>query len=131
MNSADRDHLNIIGTTIVRSAIKVHRFLGPGLLESTYQRCHVFELRRKNLRVETEVVLPIRYRDRFIDDGYRVDVIVEDRVVIENKVVDRLLPIHTAQLLTYLKLGGHNLGYLLNWNVKLMRKGIHRFVDRF
>jgi len=131
MNHTDRDRLNVIGTDIVRSAIEVHRLLGPGLLESTYQTCHVMELRKARLWVETEVALPIKYGDRTIDHGYRVDVIVEDCVVIENKAVDRLLPIHTAQLLTYLKLGGYNLGYLLNWNVKLMRKGIYRFVDRF
>ena len=130
MNTPDPDRLNEIGTEIVRAAIRVHRNLGPGLLESAYQTCHVFELRRAGLKVESEVTLPIEYRDRRIDCGYRVDVIVDGAVVIENKVVDRILPIHTAQLITYLKLSGSRLGYMLNWKVKLMKRGIHRFVNR-
>jgi len=131
MKRSDRDHLNSIGTTIVRSAIKVHRILGPGLLESAYQACHVMELRSFGLLVETEVKLPIEYRGKKIESGYRIDVLVERSVVIENKAVDRLLPVHSAQLITYLQLSGKQLGYLLNWNVKVMKKGIHRFVDCF
>ena len=79
--------------------------------------------------METEVTLPIQYRNRRIDNGYRIDVMVESAVVIENKAVDRLLPIHVAQLITYLKLSDKRLGYLLNWNVRLMRRGIYRFVN--
>ncbi|HSN55474.1 MAG TPA: GxxExxY protein, partial [Candidatus Sulfomarinibacteraceae bacterium] len=98
-------------------------------LESTSQVCHVLELRRAGLWVETEVTLPIQYKNRRIDNGYRIDVMVESAVVIENKAVDRLLPIHAAQLITYLKLSDKRLGYLLNWNVRLMRRGIYRFVN--
>jgi len=117
-----------IGSMVVDSAIRVHRDLGPGLLESTYQTCLALELRRSGLKVDTEVKLPVEYKGHRIEVGYRIDMIVDDVVAIENKAVERLLPIHTAELLTYLELSGIWLGFLLNWNVKLMRRGIHRFV---
>jgi GxxExxY protein len=117
-----------IGSMVVDSAIQVHRELGPGLLESTYQACLAMELRRAALRVQTEVKLPVEYKGHRIEVGYRIDMIVEGLVVVENKAVERLLPVHTAQLLTYLELSGIWLGFLLNWNVKLMKRGIHRFV---
>jgi len=126
--TADRRRIEWIGRHVVGSAIRVHRALGPGLLESTYQACLAYELREAGLRVDTEMVLPINYSGRYVEAGYRIDMIVGKEVVIENKAVERLLPIHTAQILTYLKLSGNRLGYLLNWNVKLMKKGIHRFV---
>jgi len=93
-----------VATNIVDAAIKVHRALGPGLLESAYQKCLAYELDKRRLRVECKVVLPITYDDQRIDAGYRIDLLVEDCVIIENKTVERLLPIHEAQLLTYLKL---------------------------
>jgi len=117
-----------IGMIVVDSAIQVHRGLGPGLLESTYQACLAMEIRRTGLSVNTEVALPIEYKGHRIEVGYRMDMIIEGVVAIENKAVERLLPIHTAQLLTYLELSGIWLGFLLNWNVKLMKRGIHRFV---
>ena len=126
--ATDRREIEWIGHRVVGSTIGVHRALGPGLLESTYQACLAFELREAGLRVDTEVVLPINYNGRHVEAGYRIDMIVGKEVVIENKAVERLLPIHTAQILTYLKLSGVRLGYLLNWNVKLMKRGIHRFV---
>lgn len=113
---------------IVDTAIKVHIALGPGLLESAYQHCHAYELRKRGRHVLTEVTLPIIYDGQQIDAGYRIDAIVDDLVIIENKTVDSLLPIHQAQLLTYLKLKNCNLGFLLNWNVKLMKHGIRRVV---
>ena len=128
MERNERERLNAVGTEVVRSAIKVHRSLGPGLLESAYQSCLAWELREKGLRVETEVHVPIEYQGQRLDVGYRIDMLVEGAVIIENKVLDRLLPIHTAQILTYLELRGIRLGYLLNWNVTLMKNGIHRFV---
>lgn len=128
MRTVDRKRLNSIGTTIVRSAIKVHRSLGPGLLESTYQSCLAWELRNEGLYVEIEVSLPIDYQGHPLDVGYRIDMLVSELVIIENKALDRLLPVHTAQILTYLELSGNRLGYLLNWNVTLMKNGIHRFV---
>jgi GxxExxY protein len=117
-----------IATIIVDSAIKVHRTLGPGLLESAYQQCHAYELRKHGMRVECELLLPIMYDGLKIDAGYRIDSLVEECIIIENKAIDKLMPIHEAQLLTYLKLRNCRLGFLLNWNVRLMRDGIKRMV---
>ena len=117
------------GRNIVDAAIKIHRTLGPGLLESAYQKCLAYELDKRGLRVESEVVLPVAYDGQRIDAGYRIDMFVEDCVIVENKAVERLLPIHEAQLLTYLKLQDCRLGFLLNWNVPLMKRGIKRMVD--
>ncbi len=122
------DNIEVIATDIVDAAIKVHRALGPGLLESAYQSCLAFELRKRGRNILTEVTLPINYEGQKIDAGYRVDMLVDDLVIIENKVVEALLPIHQAQLLTYLKLKDCHLGFLLNWNVNLMRNGIRRIV---
>ena len=119
-----------VGREVVDGAIKVHRALGPGLLESAYQLCLAHELRKRGLRVETEVVLPVTYDGIQLDAGYRIDMLVEDTVIVENKTVENLLPIHQAQLLTYLKLRDCRLGFLLNWNVTLMKQGIKRMVNR-
>ena len=121
-------NIEAIATDIVDCAIKVHRELGPGLLESAYQHCIAHELRKRNRKVLTEVMLPIVYDRQRIDAGYRIDMLVDDLVIIENKAVQEILPIHMAQLLTYLKLNGNNLGFLLNWNVRLMKRGIRRVV---
>ena len=120
--------IETIGKEIVDSAIRVHRTLGPGLLESAYQQCLGYELGKRGLNVECERVLPVAYNGRSIDAGYRVDMLVEGLVIIENKTVEKLLPIHYAQLITYLKLSGCKIGYLLNWNVSLMKNGIKRVV---
>ena len=122
-------NLEAIGKEIVDAAVKVHRVLGPGLLESAYQQCLVHELRQRGLNVKTEMVMPIVYEGYQLDAGYRLDVLVEDAVVVENKTVSEILPIHQAQLLTYLKLSNCQLGFLLNWNVKLMKNGIKRMVN--
>lgn len=122
-------HIEEIGRLIVSSAIKVHSHLGPGLLESAYQACLEYELKSLNLDVITEVTLPVVYCGRKIDAGYRLDMLVNDTVIIENKAVDKLLPIHEAQLLTYLRLKDGRLGFLLNWNVMLMKDGIKRMVN--
>ncbi|MBN2085678.1 MAG: GxxExxY protein [Anaerolineales bacterium] len=118
-----------IGGQIIDASIKVHRALGPGLLESAYQACLAFELQQRGLRVETEVVQPVKYEGLNIDAGYRLDMIVENSVIIENKSVEQLLPVHQAQLLTYLRLRNFRLGYLINWNVQLIKDGIHRMVN--
>jgi len=120
-----------IAKTIVDSAIKIHRALGPGLLESAYQQCLTYELHERGLQVDTEVLLPIVYDGQQIDAGYRIDMLVEGCVIIENKAVDQMLPIHQAQLLTYLKLRDCRLGFLLNWNVRLMKDGIKRMVNNY
>jgi GxxExxY protein len=122
------DEIEAIAKDVVDTAIKVHMTLGPGLLESAYQHCHAHELRKRGRRVLTEVTLPIMYDGEQIDAGYRIDTLVDDLIIIENKTVDSLLPIHQAQLLTYLKLKNCTLGFLLNWNVQLMKNGIRRVV---
>lgn len=118
-----------VATAIVDAAVKVHKALGPGLLESAYQHCLAYELRKRGLKVETEVPLPIVYDGQRFDIGYRMDMLVENCVIVENKTVDQLAPIHEAQLLTYLKLRDCRLGFLLNWNVTLMKHGICRKVN--
>ncbi len=117
-----------IAGQIVDAAIKVHTALGPGLLESAYQGCLIHELRKGGLKTESELSLPIRYDGIRIDSGYRIDLLVEDKIIVEHKTVDQILPIHVAQLLTYLKLSGCPLGFLLNWKVRRMKDGIRRMI---
>jgi GxxExxY protein len=119
---------NQVGDQIVDAAIFIHRILGPGLLESAYQQVLTYELQNRGFRVENEVAVPVSYKDQIIQIGYRIDMLANHVVIIENKTVENLLPIHQAQLLTYLKLSGCKLGYLLNWNVVLMKYGIKRMV---
>jgi GxxExxY protein len=118
-----------IAKEIVDSAIKVHKALGPGLLEAAYQICLAHELMKRGLRVTCEVSLPIHYDGIDIDSGYRIDMLIEDCIIVENNVVDRIIPIHEAQLLTYLRLKGCWLGFILNWNVTRMKDGIKRLVN--
>jgi GxxExxY protein len=120
--------IEAIAADIVDAAIHVHRPPGPGLLESAYQTCLAFELRKRQRKTRTEVLLPILYEGQKIDAGYRIDMLIDDLVMVENKVVDSILPIHEAQLLTYMKLKEVHIGFLLNWNVRLMKNGIRRLV---
>jgi GxxExxY protein len=122
--------IEFIAKKIVHCAIKVHKTLGPGLLESVYQKCLTYELEKEGLNIKREVPVPVRYGDVLIDTGFRSDMIVEDSVIIENKTVDKILPIHEAQLLTYLKITNIRLGFILNWNVTLMKHGIKRMVNK-
>ena len=121
--------IEAIAHEVVDSAVKIHRALGPGLLESAYQKCLTYELRQRGLQVDCEVTLPIVYDGQTIDVGYRIDMLVEGCVVVENKAADQLLPIHQAQLLTYLKLRQLKLGLLINWNVRLIKDGIKRILN--
>jgi GxxExxY protein len=120
---------NEIGDAIIASALKVHTALGPGLLEGAYETCLLYELQKRGLPVQQQVLIPVRYEDFTIDNGYRVDLLVADRVVVELKALEAILPVHRAQLLSYLRLGGFKLGYLLNFNVARMRDGIVRLVN--
>jgi GxxExxY protein len=120
---------NEISRHIVDAALKVHKALGPGLLESSYRACLAHELRRRGLRVQEEVPLPIEYEGIRIEVGYRLDLLVEGLVVTELKTVRRIIPIHEAQLLSHLKLGRYRLGLLINFHVKLLRDGIRRFAN--
>lgn len=124
------DHpIDRITERIIGGAIEVHRHLGPGLLESTYEACLAFELVDRGLRVERQKELPVVYRSVRVDCGYRIDLLVEDCVVIELKSVEKLIPIHKAQVLSYLKLPGHHVGLLFNFNVPvLMQTGFDRIV---
>lgn len=118
-----------ISNIIIGKAIEVHRQLGPGLLESAYQECLCYELINAGLGVKKEVALPIVYKDVKLDHGYRIDLLVEDKVVIELKTVEGLTDVHEAQVLTYLKLGNYKLGLLFNFNVKMLKSGMKRFVN--
>lgn len=119
-----------LGNAVIGAAIRVHKVLGPGLLESAYQKCLEYELRKTMVHVECELALPVLYESLQIDAGYRIDMLIEKLIIIENKAVERLLPIHEAQLLTYLKMKGCHLGYLINWNVPILKDGIKRMVNK-
>jgi len=121
-------HLNRISESVIGAAIEVHRALGPGLLESAYEECLAVELHVNRMGFKKQLVLPVEYKGRKVDCGYRLGFLVEDRVVIEVKSVAALEPIHEAQLLTYLRLGGWKLGLLLNFNVSVLKDGIRRMV---
>jgi len=120
---------NEIGTKILKSAFEVHKVLGPGLLESSYQKCLVYELRKSGLSVLSEVQLPLTYKNVEIESGYRLDIWVEKKVIIELKTIDDFEDIHTSQLLTYLRLTNCKLGYLLNFKTARFKKGIKRIAN--
>ena len=113
---------------IIGAAIEVHRQLGPGLLESTYEVCLKYELAERGLAAEAQKALPVVYKELLLEQGYRIDLLVENSVVVELKAVDAITDVQKAQVLTYLKLSGHKIGLLLNFNVKLLKNGIHRFI---
>ena len=117
-----------IGTTIVGAAITVHRALGPGLLELIYEQCLAAELEERGLSVQRQASLPVTYRGRLMDAAYRVDLLVSKCVIVEIKAVSEMLPVHQAQLITYLKLSGCKLGYLINFNQVVIKNGIRRIV---
>ncbi|MEI8202329.1 MAG: GxxExxY protein [Bacteroidota bacterium] len=120
---------NELSKIVIGYAIEVHRNLGPGLLESAYQECMLFELRKAGLSVEKEKPMPIIYKDVKLDHGYRIDLLVENKLVVEIKTVEALCDIHTAQVLTYLKLGNYKLGLIINFNVALLKEGIKRIIN--
>lgn len=127
----DRDRLNGITEQIIGAAIEVHRVLGPGLLESAYSSCLVFELRERGFRVEQERPLPVVYKSVKLDCGYRLDLVVENLVIVEIKAVERLNSVHEAQLLSYLRLYGCKVGLLINFHVSMLKQGIRRIVNDF
>jgi GxxExxY protein len=122
------DETERIATLIVDTAFTVHKVLGAGLLESVYEPCFCYELQKRGLKFERQVVLPIIYDGVKLDDGFRLDVLVEGQIICELKAVDELTPVHQAQLLTYLKLANKRLGFLINFNVPLIKNGIKRMV---
>lgn len=122
------ENLNELSYAIIGAAFTVHRELGPGLLESTYEVCLLYELQNLGYYLESQKILPVTYKNIQLDAGYRIDILVENQIILELKSVDAIAPIHKAQILTYLKLSNIKLGLLLNFNVKDMKQGINRFV---
>lgn len=127
----DKDRLDLITRRIIGAAIEVHRRLGPGLLESAYEACLAYELRNLGFKVEQQKPLPIQYKDVRLDCGYRLDIVVDDSVVVEIKSVEHLAPIHDAQLLSYLRLSRQKVGLLINFNVRILKNGLRRIVNEF
>jgi GxxExxY protein len=121
--------LDQITGSIIGAAIEVHKALGPGLLESAYEAGLAYELAKRGIQVEQQKALPLIYKEVHLDCGYRLDLLVENAVIVEIKSVEQLAPIHTAQLLSYLRLSGHRVGLLINFNVKVLRDGIHRLMN--
>ena len=121
--------INVISGQVVTAAMRVHSALGPGLLESAYQACLVHELRRRGLHVATQVELPVFYEGMRVEVGYRLDILVQDAVIVELKASSKVLPVHEAQLLSYMKLRNHRIGLLINFHVPHLKDGIKRFVN--
>lgn len=115
---------------IIRCAITVHSHLGPGLLESTYEVCLEDELLKNRIHVDRQIILPVKYQEKTLDAGYRIDLLVENEILIEIKSVESLLPIHQAQLMTYLKLSQKTVGLLMNFNVLLLKDGLKRILRK-
>jgi len=126
----EKDALNRISEQVIGAAIDVHRIIGPGLLESAYEACLVFEL-REGFKVEQQKPLPVVYKNVKLDCGYRPDLVIEGRVIVEIKAVERLTTVHEAQLLSYLRLCGCKLGLLINFHVSMLKNGVRRIVNEF
>jgi GxxExxY protein len=123
------EEINNLSYQIIGCAIEVHKILGPGLLESAYQKCLIFELKKAGFKVEKEISLPITYKSIELDHGYRIDILVNNQIVIELKTVEELTEVHKAQVLTYLKLGNFPLGLLINFNSKILKNNIKRYIN--
>lgn len=120
---------NAVGEAVLGCALQVHRALGPGLLESAYEACLAYEFKKRGLSFQRQLAMPVRYDGTELEVGYRIDLLVEGIVVLEIKAVEKITDVHRAQLLSYMKLGNFRLGYLLNFNVKLLKDGIYRMVN--
>jgi GxxExxY protein len=131
MEVSEKDRLDQITRRIIGAAVEVHRHLGPGLLESSYETCLVFELKQLGFTVEQQKPLPVVYKGIVLDCGYRLDLVIEDSVIVELKAVEQLAPIFEAQLLSYLRLTGKKVGLLINFHVAVLKNGIKRLVNEF
>ena len=127
----DIEQLNDLSYRIIGAGIEIHRALGPGLLESTYRTCMVYELRERRMNVVTEQVIPVRYKSVILDGGYRIDLIVDDTIIVELKSVETVLPVHDAQVLSYLRHTNKPLGLLMNFNVAVLTDGVHRIKNGY
>jgi len=123
--------LDMLSKEILDAAITVHREMGPGLLESVYEACLIEELNFRNIIVSNQVELPLIYKGKKLNKDFRIDLLVENAIVIELKTVDSILPVHEAQIISYLKLANKRLGFLINFNVPLLKHGFKRFVNNF
>jgi GxxExxY protein len=128
MDTAALDRISFL---IIQAAIEIHKALGPGLLESTYRTCMLYELKRRDLKAISELRLPVRYRELVLDSCYRVDLFVNDQVIVELKAIETVLPIHRAQVLTYLRHADRQLGLIINFNVERLVLGVERIVNNF
>jgi GxxExxY protein len=127
----ERQELDAISKGVIGAAIDVHRVLGPGLLEVAYESCLAFELAERGYSVERQKPVPITYKGVEVEAGFRIDLLVDRKIIVELKAVDSIAPIHKAQLMTYLKLTGLKVGLLMNFNVNMLRQGLHRVVNKF
>lgn len=127
----NREEIENIATEVVDAGFKVHKALGPGLLESAYQKCLVYELISRGLEIEVEKPVPVTYNEINIDCGYRLDIVVENQIILELKAVEELSSLHFAQILTHMKLSDIRLGFLMNFNVRLFKSGIKRVVHNY
>lgn len=126
-----RDELNILSKSILDVCLSVHREMGPGLLESIYELCLLEEFRQRNINVTSQVSIPLMYKGKELSKDFRIDILVENEIIIEIKSVDTILPVHTAQIISYLKLADKRLGFLVNFNVDLLKNGFKRVVHNF
>jgi GxxExxY protein len=127
----EKGQLDQITRQIIGAAIEVHKAVGPGLLESAYQACLAYEVLQRGLKAEEQVPLPVLYKDVRLDCGYRMDLLVEDSVIVEIKAVERLCPIHDAQLLSYLRIAHKQVGLLINFHNRVLKDGVKRIVNEF
>ena len=129
MDDAELQAFNSLSSRIIEAAIEIHSTLGPGLLEGVYRACMMYELRASGLSVESEQIVPIYYKGLILEGGYRLDLLVESKIIVELKSVETLLPVHSAQLLSYLRLTNKRLGLLINFNVPRLVQGIRRLIN--
>jgi GxxExxY protein len=127
----DKEQLNHFSRQILDAAIAVHKEMGPGLLEAVYQQCLVKELTLRNIKVNTMVPIPLQYKGHTLNKDYIIDILVEDEIILELKSIEVILPVHEAQIISYLKLANVRLGFLINFNVPLLKNGFKRFVNNF
>ena len=126
-----RDELNVFSKTILDASISVHKEMGPGLLEAVYQQCLVKELILRDVKVNTMVPVPLQYKGHLLNKDYVIDILVEDEIILELKAIEVILPVREAQIISYLKLAKKRLGFLINFNVPLVKDGFKRFVNNF
>ena len=127
----NKNELNNLSKEILDASIVVHREMGPGLLESVYEVCLIEELRLRNINAVSQIELPLIYKNKKLNKNFRIDILVESEIIIELKTVDKILPVHEAQIISYLKLADKRLGFLINFNVSLLKQGFNRFVNKF